>query len=90
MNALRVVELRIEHFGMLANKVSKDKTGEFSIEKSLRIYPTNNQDYNHNKGVLKHFIEKGTVQDQLINARGKEDNTNLDKNYSNNISIRHR
>ncbi|GFQ95681.1 ATP-dependent DNA helicase [Trichonephila clavata] len=55
LNALRIGELQSEHFAILMNWLNKEPTGEFVIEKALRIYPTNQQVYNHNKTVLEHF-----------------------------------
>ncbi len=55
LNALRVGELTSKHLEVLLNKVSTDTTGEFSIEKALRIYPTNDQVARHNEKVLQTF-----------------------------------
>ncbi|GBP69404.1 hypothetical protein EVAR_54823_1 [Eumeta japonica] len=74
LNALRVGELTSEHLEVLLGKVSTDTSDEFSIEKALRIYPTNNQVASHNEKVLQTFEDKGTTiytikaQDQLIDA----------------------
>ncbi|GIY57519.1 hypothetical protein CDAR_79491 [Caerostris darwini] len=75
LNALRVGELTSGHFEILLEKVSTDTSNEFSIEKALRIYPTNDQVARHNEKVLQSFEDKGTViytikaQDQLIDAK---------------------
>lgn len=50
LNALRIGELRAEHFVELMSKVSTEATG--SIEKALRIYPTNQQVQEHSQAVL--------------------------------------
>lgn len=55
LNALRIGELQSEHFAILMNRLNKEPTGEFAIEKALRIYLTNQQVYNHHKTVLEHF-----------------------------------
>jgi len=59
--------------------------GEFSIEKALRIYPTNQQVNKHNRKVLEHFgitgaeIFKIRAQDQLVDAtRPLKDGASLD------------
>lgn len=41
LNALRVGELKAKHLTIFMQKISKDMCGEFSIEKTLCIYPTN-------------------------------------------------
>ncbi|KAJ8869058.1 hypothetical protein PR048_030619 [Dryococelus australis] len=76
LNALRIGELQSEHFVELISKVNTSRvaTGEFSIEKALRIYPTNQQVNDHNQAVLEHFRAKGTTmfkikaQAKLIDA----------------------
>ncbi|GIY69592.1 ATP-dependent DNA helicase [Caerostris darwini] len=75
LNALRVGELTSGHFEILLGKVSTDISNEFSIEKALRIHPTNDQVTRHNEKVLQSFEDKGTViytikaQDQLIDSK---------------------
>ena len=72
LNALRIGELTPKHLQTFLGKVSTDTTNEFSIEKTMRIYPTNEQVATHNKKVLLSYENKGTViytikaQDQLI------------------------
>ena len=74
LNALRVGELTTNQMAMLMDRVSADEDGEFSIERALRIYPTNQQVDDHNKRVLEHFRSKGVemfkvqAQDSLIDA----------------------
>ncbi|GFY57494.1 ATP-dependent DNA helicase [Trichonephila inaurata madagascariensis] len=41
LNALQIGELQPEHFAILMNRLNKEPTGEFAIEKALRIYSTN-------------------------------------------------
>lgn len=78
LNALRVGEMSAEHFADLMQKVSSNNSGEFSIEKALRIYPTNQQVNEHNAAVLEHFRKKKTqtfkilAQDQLIDGTHKK------------------
>ncbi|GIY52635.1 ATP-dependent DNA helicase [Caerostris darwini] len=49
LNALRVGELTSGHFEIFLEKVSTDTSNEFSIEKALRICPTNDQVARHKK-----------------------------------------
>ncbi|KAJ8719782.1 hypothetical protein PYW08_011957 [Mythimna loreyi] len=85
LNALRVGELTTEHFSDLMQKVSSNSSGEFSIEKALRIYPTNQQVNKHNSAVLEHFRKKNTqmfkiiAQDRLIDGSKKNDQININK-----------
>lgn len=85
LNALRVGELTTEHFSDLMQKVSSNSSGEFSIEKALRIYPTNQQVNKHNSAVLEHFRKKNTqmfkiiAQDQLIDGSKKNDQIDINK-----------
>ena len=57
-NVLRVCELCGEHISVLLQKVSSDSTGEFSIDRELRFYPTNQQVHDYNNLVLQHFRER--------------------------------
>ncbi|GIY76451.1 ATP-dependent DNA helicase [Caerostris darwini] len=83
LNALRVGELTSGHFEILLGKVSTDTSNAFSIEKALRIYPTNDQVARHNEKILRSFEDKGTViytikaQDQLIDAKRNLGNKDL-------------
>ncbi|GIY13378.1 hypothetical protein CEXT_515401 [Caerostris extrusa] len=92
LNALRVGELTSGHFEILLEKVSTDTSNEFSIEKALRIYPTNDQVARHNEKVLQSFEDKGTViytikaQDQLIDAKRNLGNKDLDSVIPNDIN----
>ena len=51
LSALRIGEIRAEHFAILMNKVSKETIGDFFVQKALRIYPTNEQVNRHNQVV---------------------------------------
>ncbi|XP_050338285.1 uncharacterized protein LOC126764671 [Bactrocera neohumeralis] len=92
LNALRVGKLTSKHLEVLLEKVSTDTTEEFSIEKALRIYPTNDQVVIHNEKVLKSFQDKGTViytikpQDQLVDATRSLGNKDLNTVIPNDIS----
>ncbi|GFR06819.1 ATP-dependent DNA helicase PIF1 [Trichonephila clavata] len=84
LNALRVKELKSKHLEILLGKVSTHATNVFSIERALRIYPTNDQVARHNEKVLLYFENKGTTiytikaQDQLIDATRNLSNKDLD------------
>jgi len=41
LNALRIGELTTSHMFVLMSRVSTETDGEFSVEKAMRIYPTN-------------------------------------------------
>lgn len=60
LNALRIGELLSHHIATLMDKVGKEDTGVFSIERALRIYPTNKQTDEHNQVVLQYFKAKNT------------------------------
>ncbi|GBL75426.1 hypothetical protein AVEN_194612-1 [Araneus ventricosus] len=83
MNALRIGEMRTEHFAILIEKINKESTGEFAIDKALRIYPTLQQVNDHSRAVLDFFKAKGTQmykikeQDKLVDATRNLENTNL-------------
>ncbi|GFY05803.1 ATP-dependent DNA helicase [Trichonephila clavipes] len=83
LNTLRVGEMTTEHFSDLMQKVSSNNSGEFSTEKALRIYPTNQQVNKHNAAILKHFRKntqmfKITPQDKLTD--GTKNNYPIDIN----------
>ena len=61
LNALRVGELRGEHISILLQKVSPDSTDEFSIDRALRIYPTNQQMHDHNNLLRQYYRENISV-----------------------------
>ncbi|GFS64628.1 hypothetical protein TNCV_4684591 [Trichonephila clavipes] len=81
-HSLRVGEMTTEHFSDLMQKVSSNSSEEFSIEKALCIYPTN-QANKHYAAILEHFRKnkqmfKITAQDQLID--GTKNNDQIDIN----------
>ncbi|XP_054745977.1 ATP-dependent DNA helicase PIF1-like [Anastrepha obliqua] len=92
LNALRVGEMTSRQLEILLEKVSTDATNEFSIEKALRIYPTNDQVGRHNEKVLQSFENKGAViyttkaQDQLIDATRNLGNKDLNSVIPNDIN----
>lgn len=74
LNALRIGELTTSHMSVLMSRVSTETDGEFSVEKAMRIYPTNKQVETHNNKVLQYFREKNVkmftirAQDSLVDA----------------------
>lgn len=88
LNALRVGEMKPEHFKVLLKKVGNfAKLGpdsSFAIDKALRIFPTNNQVDAHNQLVLEYFRNNGTEmfkiksQDMLVDATRNMDKVTLD------------
>lgn len=54
-NVLRVDGVHSRHISMLAVKVSEDLTGDFTVEKALRIYGTKKQVPEHNQIVIEQF-----------------------------------
>jgi PIF1-like helicase len=85
LNALRIGELQPQHLAVLMDKVGKEPTGEFSIERALRILPTNVQVDEHNQAVLQHFRDKNTemfkikAQDTLVDATRNTANLDLER-----------
>lgn len=55
---MTVGELTSEHLTILLEKVSIDADNEFSIEKALRVYPTNAEVARHNEKVFQYFEKK--------------------------------
>ncbi|CAG9773640.1 unnamed protein product [Ceutorhynchus assimilis] len=92
LNALRIGELTSDHLEVLLGKVSTDTTNEFSIERALRIYSTNDQVARHNEKVLQSFEDKGTLiytikaQDQLADATRNLGNRDLNSVIPNDIN----
>lgn len=90
--ALRVGELTSKHLEILLGKVSRDTTEKFSIERALRIYPTDDPVARHNEKVLQSFEDKGTAiytikaQDQLIDATRNLHNKDLNSIIPNDIN----
>lgn len=83
LNALRVGELREQYMVVLMDKVRQEATGEFSIGRALRIFPTNKQVQDHNQAVLQYFKAKNTqmfkikAQDRLVDK--PDENIDYDK-----------
>lgn len=83
LNALRIGEMIAEHFVILNDKILTEATGEFGIDKALRIYPTNKQVDDHNTAVLQYFKDKNVTmytikaQDQLVDATRNLGNIDL-------------
>ncbi|CAG9799443.1 unnamed protein product [Chironomus riparius] len=85
LNALRVGELQPHHMAVLISKVGNNFTGEFSIEKALRIRPHKKTVAAHNQQVLDHFRSIGTemfmirAQDTLVDATRNEENIDMER-----------
>lgn len=84
LNALRIGEIEAEHIRILMQKVSKEADGEFSIEKALRIYPTNKQVHDHNELVLKKFERNARIytvkaQDRIIDSTRNIEDVELER-----------
>lgn len=83
LNALRVGEIKANHLSVLLQKVSSESTGEFSIDRALRIYPTNQQVHDHNDLVLQDYEKRNTemflikAQDQIVDSERNIDNVTL-------------
>jgi ATP-dependent exoDNAse (exonuclease V) alpha subunit len=92
LNALRIGEMRAEHLQVLVGKVSNNRSGEFALEKALRIYPTNDQVFEHNEAVLQYYRDTGIkidmikAYDQLVNAKANDMNNNIERITSNDIN----
>ena len=92
LNALRVGEMNSNHLNTLLKKVSKREDGQFSIERAIRIYPTNDQVKKHNKKVLRHFRKKRVemytfkAQDQIIDSTKNLNKVNIDNIISKDIN----
>ncbi|XP_015377610.1 PREDICTED: ATP-dependent DNA helicase PIF1-like [Diuraphis noxia] len=68
LNALWIGELATSHMSVLMSRVSTEMDGEFSVEKAMRIYPTNKQVEAHNNKAAKNSID--TVISDDINKTG--------------------
>lgn len=85
LNALRIGEMKADHFEILAEKIVKEATGEFAIEKALRVYPTNKQVEDHNTAVQQWFKNQNVkiytikAQDQLVDATRQLGNRDLNE-----------
>ncbi|GFT69099.1 ATP-dependent DNA helicase [Trichonephila clavipes] len=94
LNALRIGEMTTEHVFDLMQKVSSNSSREFSIEKALRIYPTNQQVNKHNAAVLEHLRKKNTqmfkiiAQDQLLDGTKNNDHIDINNIIHSNINTK--
>ncbi|PRD28257.1 UNVERIFIED_CONTAM: hypothetical protein NCL1_32971 [Trichonephila clavipes] len=81
-----------EHVFDLMQKVSSNSSREFSIEKALRIYPSNQQVNKHNAAVLEHLRKKNTqmfkitAQDQLLDGTKNNDHIDINNIIHSNIN----
>lgn len=51
LNALRVGDLKAPHFAVLISKVLTEASGDFDLDRAIRIYPTRAQVDAHNTGM---------------------------------------
>ncbi|KAE9524254.1 hypothetical protein AGLY_015293 [Aphis glycines] len=65
LNALRIGELTTSHMSVLMSRASIETDGKFSVEKAMRIYPTNKQVEAHNNKVLQYFREKMPLKNSI-------------------------
>lgn len=84
LNALRIGELKGPHFDLLLSKTLVDATGEFALNKAIRIYPLRAQVDAHNNAVLEYYRSQGEriykikAQDHVADATRNVENVNLD------------
>ncbi|GFV91340.1 ATP-dependent DNA helicase [Trichonephila clavipes] len=58
LNALRVSELKVQHFALLESKMLTEASGNFDLDRVIRIYRTRAQVDAHNIGVLDRYQAK--------------------------------
>jgi ATP-dependent exoDNAse (exonuclease V) alpha subunit len=85
LNALRVGEMSAQHFDLLMSKMLSEQSGEFAINKAIRIFPLRQQVDDHNTAVLSYYREQPGVrifniraQDRLVDATRNVENINMD------------
>jgi len=72
LNALRVGELNGQHFELLMSRLITEATGDFDLDKAIRIYPLRSQVDAHNLAVLEKYrrdgkqIYKIRAQDRIV------------------------
>lgn len=79
LNALRIGEMSAQHFELLMSKMLTEPTGDFALNKAIRIFPTRKQVDAHNNAVLDYYrgqpgtqISKIRAQDRLVDTRNPE------------------
>lgn len=86
------LESALDHMAVLIHELNANMSDGFSTEKTLRIYPANQQVYAHNKRVLEYFRSKNTemfqitAQDQLVDVTRQLKNATLESFISNDIN----
>lgn len=92
LNALRVGELKASHFAVLAEKLLTEASGDFDLDKAIRIYPTRKQVQAHNTAVLEQYRAKGVrifkirAKDVLVNATRNDESVNMNNIVSGDIN----
>jgi hypothetical protein len=92
LNALRVGELKAPHFELLMSKLLKESTGEFALNRAIRIYPTRTMVDNYNRDVLEYYRTQGTemfmirARDELVEATRNVQDVSWDKIVSRDIN----
>lgn len=92
LNSLRVGELKSPDFAILMSKVLNNPSGDFDLDKAIRIYPTRAQVDSHNSKVLEKYRAQGKIiskiraQDVLVDATRNADDVNMDNIVSSDIN----
>lgn len=92
LNALRVGELKAPHFALLMSKVLTEASGDFDLDKAIRIYPTRALVDAHNTAVIEQYRAQGVrifrirAQDVLVDATRNNENVNMDNIVSGDIN----
>jgi hypothetical protein len=74
------------------SKTLKEPTGEFALNKAIRIYPTRKMVEDHNNSVLQYYRSQGTriykieSQDRIIDSGRNADKIDMSKVVSNDIN----
>jgi ATP-dependent exoDNAse (exonuclease V) alpha subunit len=82
---LRVGEMAAQHFELLISKILIEPSGEFAINKAIRIFPTRKKVDAHNKAVLDFYRAQGEqiykirAQDRLVDTTKSIENVNMNK-----------
>lgn len=92
LNALRVGELNGQHFELLMSRLITEATGDFDLDKAIRIYPLRAQVEAHNNAVLEKYRQQGKqiykikAQDQIINATRNVANVDIENIVHNDVN----
>lgn len=83
LNALRIGEMDAQHFELLMSKLLTEPSGEFALNKAIRIFPLRKQVDDHNAAVLEYYRAQGErifkirAQDRLVDATRNVENVNM-------------